>query len=349
MSTVSSLRPGKGKLASIPIRDPEPSPSGHEPADLAAVFARGLVPIVPDFLARSDGTSIGYRGQLHWIQGEPESGKSWLAILACVQAIAAGGRATYVDYETNVVRFLLRLQALGLAPEDVIRGLTYVHPGGPVSRHLDHYRRLFAGRDVVAIDACTASMAAEGLNPDKALEVAAWLDLLPLTAASEGAATLVIDHVVKSPEQRGRWATGSGHKLAATDVAFSVTAVHLEPMAPGHRGRAWVNISKDRDGGVKAIAEQGSTTIADLVLDATEQPAILSLDVPSAAPVKRSTADRIHALVPEAPDTIGLAELAEQLGLAERTIKNTLLGSSLRNFVQNVAPRNKAAAWQRYE
>jgi hypothetical protein len=322
---------------------------GHEPADLAAVFAGGLVPIVPDFLARSDGASIGYRGQIHWIQGEPESGKSWMAILACVQAIAAGGRATYVDYETNVVRFLLRLQALGMAPEDVIRGLTYVHPNGPVRAHLDHYRGLFAGRDVVVIDACTAAMAAEGLNPDKALEVANWMSLLPQHAVDEGAAAFVIDHVVKSMETRGRWATGSGHKLAATDVAFSVKAVHLEPMAPGRRGRAWIHFEKDRDGGVKAIAEAGSTTIADLVLDASVEPATLSLDPPSAAPVKASTADRIYELVPDVPETIGLDEIADELGLAAKTIKNTLTGPRLRNFVHNVAPKNKAAAWQRYE
>jgi hypothetical protein len=47
--------------------------------------------------------------------------------------------------------------------------------------------------------------------------VASWLELLPRWAARLGAAVLVLDHVVKNVETRGRWATGSQHKLAGLD------------------------------------------------------------------------------------------------------------------------------------
>ena len=324
------------------------APPGHEPADLASVYEIGLEPILPDFLARSDGRTIGYRGQLHWVQGEPESGKSWLAILACVQAIAEGGRATYVDYETSVARFLLRLRALGIPDADVVERLTYVSPEGSVREHGEHYAHLFAGREVVAIDACTAAMTAEGLNPDKALDVAAWKSRLPDWAIGEGAAVLVVDHVVKSREDRGRWATGSGHKLAATDVAFSLDAIRHEPFGVGLRGRAWVHVQKDRDGGIRSLEDEHGA-VADLVLDATGTPATLALEAPSAKPVKESTADRIYALVPDPPETIGLDEIAETVGASPKTCKNTLAGPRLRNLVQNVAPKNRASAWQRYE
>jgi hypothetical protein len=334
-----------------PVADPSvngaSSKNGVVAADLAALIAGGLEPIVPDFLERSDGAAIGYRGQLHWVQGEPESGKSWLAILACLRAVMDGERAAYVDYETSAVRFLLRLQALGASWDAVIERMTYVQPVGSVRDQAESLAALFAGRAVVAVDACTAAMTAEGLNPDKAMEVDEWLDRLPRIAVREGAATFVVDHVVKSRDDRGRWATGSGHKLAASDVAFSLSAVHLEPFGVGLRGRSWVHVAKDRDGGIRALADPKHGTVADIVLDATESPVRLTLEPPSGAPVKESNADRIWALLPAAPETITADVIAEAVGITEKSVRRILLTELKLLGATNVANGNERGRWCR--
>ena len=51
----------------------------------------------PDLVARTDGECLFYRGCLHAIQGEPESAKWWLAIVAIAGAIDAGLEAACFD------------------------------------------------------------------------------------------------------------------------------------------------------------------------------------------------------------------------------------------------------------
>ncbi len=115
-------------------------------------------------------------------------------------------------------------------------------------------------------------MSLQGLAGRDDGDVAAWLELLPRWAARLGPAVLVIDHVVKDPESRGRWATGSQHKLAGLDgAAYALTAV--QPFGRGMTGRSRLTVEKDRSGQVRPHAVRmtgGRDWIADLVLESRD-------------------------------------------------------------------------------
>jgi hypothetical protein len=57
---------------------------------------------------------------------------------------------------------------------------------------------------------------------------------------ANGAATIVIDHVVKARGDRGRFAAGSERKLGAVDVHIGLETI--EPFGRGRSGRAKVTV-----------------------------------------------------------------------------------------------------------
>lgn len=72
-------------------------------------------------------------------------------------------------------------------------------------------------------------------------------------ALNTGAAVLMIDHVTKSGEGRGRYAIGGQSKMAGlTGAAYTVDVV--EPLGRGLRGILSVRVAKDRPGGVRGWA-----------------------------------------------------------------------------------------------
>src|SRR5687768_6675613 len=86
-----------------------------------------------------------------------------------------------------------------------------------------------------------------------------------------GAAVLMLDHVTKSREGRGRFAFGSQHKLASGDVGFLLEA--RQPAGIGRTGRTSILISKDRHGALRQKGSPGRDMLswyADLVLEGSE-------------------------------------------------------------------------------
>jgi hypothetical protein len=97
------------------------------------------------------------------------------------------------------------------------------------------------------VELCPVNIA--GLRPTDDVDVAE-MQLLPKALAKLGPAVLLIDHVVKEKQSRGRYATGSQHKLSGiTGAAYTI-----EPQARfaiGTSGSSVVLIVKDRPGGVR--------------------------------------------------------------------------------------------------
>src|SRR5947207_2339491 len=81
---------------------------------LAPYVAGDVEPERPTMLVRGDGTFLLYPGRLHWLSGEPESLKSWLAQIAVADALEDGLRATYLDFEATPRELVARLRALGV-------------------------------------------------------------------------------------------------------------------------------------------------------------------------------------------------------------------------------------------
>jgi hypothetical protein len=297
---------------------------GFAHVDAAAVLSGDLRPPRPDFLRRSDGEHLLYRGKLHWFMGEPEHGKTWLALMAAAERLEAGGTVVYIDFEDSAESIFHKL--LILKPhlrEAIAARFRYIQPPGPVNaKVLEFYEfEEFAGADLIVVDACTEAMTLENLNPDINADVARWLVGLPAAAVRSGAAVVVIDHVVKDSDGRGRWAIGAQHKLAHVPVAYSINCA--EPFAPGAVGRATISISKDRPGGVRSFA-LGRKVAASLVIDATVPTTLAAaLFVPSvwAGPTRKM--ESLLELMRKNPDPRSKSAMAD-LGGGSHTAREAV-------------------------
>src|SRR5690606_24194714 len=125
---------------------------------------------------------------------------------------------------------------LGLPDEQIRDQFHLVRPDRPLNElNLEGYQELFGLIEavrprIVVVDACTAAMASAGLEPEKASDVANWLKRqVKIIHRVWNPAILVVDHVTKSKDERGRWAFGSQHKLAAVDGVALLAHVH-EPI-----------------------------------------------------------------------------------------------------------------------
>jgi hypothetical protein len=245
------------------------------PVDLEAVLAGPLDPPEPTTLVRSDGKKLLYDNMLHWVASEPEAGKSWLALMAVKECIESGRGVVYFDYEMSPEDVVRRLVLIGANTSDIIKHLTYIRPPGKMSNEVlqfygtptDDAPAMFAGVALVVFDACTEAMTADGFDPLSQTDVAAWLQRAPRLALRMGSMVLVLDHVTKSRETQGRWAIGAQHKMAQTDVHYSLHAVR--PFAPGLVGMSTVKVEKDRPGGVRAFA-LGGEKVGTLVLNSED-------------------------------------------------------------------------------
>ena len=220
----------------------------------------------PGIIYRTGGPGLLYPGKVHGLAGEPESGKSWLALWAVAQVLTAGGRAVLLDFEDDETGIVGRLRALGATVAQVEAGFVYIRPSQALDdlagRHLD---QACADSTLAVVDGTTEGMAMHGWAPKNDVDVALWQARVLRRMAAHGCAVLAIDHVVKDRESRGRWATGSQHKLAGVDGASYLVEVR-KPWAPGRSGLARLVVVKDRPGAVRAALED-LRTVGDMVVD----------------------------------------------------------------------------------
>jgi hypothetical protein len=259
----------------IPLRTLQPATDeaglDWTPRDLTSYLDGTFQPPTPSLLRRQDGACLMYRGRVHWISGEPEAGKSWLGLLACAQELWAGRQVVYVDWEDGPEGITRRLLDLDVDAAVIRERFHYVQPEsalGPMRR--ERLQPWVEASSLLVIDACTESLAQQGLSSKDDTDIAQWLDILPRWAARLGPAIAVLDHVVKDADSRGRWATGSQHKLAGLDgVAYAVETVH--PAGRGLTGRSRLFVSKDRHGQVRGPLTAPSAGhrhwAGDLVID----------------------------------------------------------------------------------
>ncbi|GAA4964971.1 bifunctional DNA primase/polymerase [Pseudonocardia tropica] len=235
--------------------------------DLAPVLAGDVEVPSPTVLARSDGEHLLYPGSIHWVFGEPESGKSWVALAACVEQIRAERHVLYLDYENGAVELIARLTQFGLSPDEIGLYFHMLEPEtrlgqGEAEQYAAHLQALRPA--VVVLDAFTEVADMEGLSPNDAEAVSRVVRLYLKPAERAGAAVVVIDHVVKDTDRRGLWPSGSQHKKSAVSGAAYLVRMR-DQFAPGRCGRAELVVAKDRRGKVRAISsdKQAGTFILD--------------------------------------------------------------------------------------
>jgi hypothetical protein len=251
--------------------DDVPSSDGSSwaPVDLRAALAGGSSEPPPTLLQRTDDVCLLYRGKLHLVYGEPEVGKGWLALYAVAQCLLAGERVMYIDFEADELQIVSRLRELGVPAKTILRRFTYVRPYEALTD--DAWGALEGVLDpvpgLVVVDGVTEALTYQGLDLEGNTHTARWFALLPRRLALLGAAVIVIDHVVKDKEKRGRYAIGAQQKLAGADVGLSLEM--QESLGRGREGSVRLLVTKDRPGHVRPHGQSVKPNvdwIADMVV-----------------------------------------------------------------------------------
>jgi hypothetical protein len=255
-------------------------PNGWAPIDLTPIlFGKRQMRPAPTMLPRSDGINLLYDGKLHWISGEPEGLKSWLAQIAVADAIMQNLVAFYLDFEADAESVIDRFRALGATPHAILANLSYHRPEVGVGRRGDDTADVLLAaarvrRPVITvIDGVQASMGLDDLDSNSARDFYRWWGSFgrPLLRLTTGP-TIAIDHVVKLTENRKQYAAGTGQKQAAVDVHIGTEVI--DPFGVGMTGRAALTLQKDRPGMLQAHAGkrvQGRAPLGTLIMQSTAE------------------------------------------------------------------------------
>lgn len=225
--------------------------------DVAGLLSGDLPPApTPSVFHRSDGNCLFYSGQFNLLFGEAESGKTFVVIGAIARALIAGQRAVFIDMDHNGVQAIVtRLLAFGVPPETLsdLNKFRYKEPEDKIDLIATVADLKAWQPHVVGVDSIGELLPSLGLNsnsPDD-FTIAHTTVLKPL--AMSGACVIAIDHVAKNAESKAQGPTGTVAKARAVGgVMLRVTV--KDQFRPGHGGSCYLNIKKDRHGGLRAAS-----------------------------------------------------------------------------------------------
>jgi AAA domain len=134
--------------------------------------------------------AIAYPGRRHIWSGEPESLKSWAALVLCAEEMHQGRDVVYVDLEMGRREMLARLRDLGLDDETIGQHFIYLEPSEPLSAAnvRADLAALLADRlpTLAVVDAMTGALQLHGLDPNSGRDIEtfyrAGVELLRTTA-----------------------------------------------------------------------------------------------------------------------------------------------------------------------
>lgn len=272
----------------------EPPPFAPEPSAAAPPGTFDLVtpdrvrnrrpPPAPAYGAFGGGRALFYDEGVHWVQGESESGKSWVALSVVLDVLRAGGLVLLVDHEDSEGPVLERLEQLGATDAEFGR-LCYVAaldvPHAAIVEHLTSSGRDYA---CVVVDGVTSALTAAGLSGRDEQELTAWCDALPRRARM----AVCVDHVVKAVDERRGMAVGTqAKKSVVTGASYEVECI--EKFGRGTTGELVLRPQKDKRGGVRALIGARGVRVRFSSDPAT---GAVSMLVPSSA----TTPERVRAV-----------------------------------------------------
>lgn len=294
----------------------------------------------PTLLPVRNGTPLLYEGTVNALYGETESGKTWIALHAAEALLRSDptARVLWIDYESSAPKFGGRCRAFSLDPE-LIERIDYINPRHPISNpklpgasseHYPYLRELVEVNPyrLAVVDTMTGALSVEGLDPNVGTDIETAYRWLFRTITANGAAVLVLDHVTKSGESRGKYAIGSERKLSVIDGA----AYFVEVARPWSRatvepihGSANIRLAKDRPGHVRAGRSELSTVA---VVEVTATPDGL-LDVRVVSPLDTVATPPIDLLrevieLVRADGPITTERICKQLGGKRETVRGVV-------------------------
>lgn len=228
--------------------------------DVAGLLAGGIPePPAPEVLRRNDGTGLFYMGQVNALFGPPECGKTHVTIAAAAEILNHGGRAVFLDLDHNGMHSTVtRLLASGVSAEILqnLERFRYLEPEDKQNL-MDAVADLKAWNpDLAIIDSVGELLPMMNLSsnsPDD-FTIAHTHVLKPL--AMSGACVVIIDHVAKNTESQAQGPTGTAAKSRAIGGTMLRVTVK-DQFAPGRGGACYLNIKKDRHGGLRAASPSG--------------------------------------------------------------------------------------------
>lgn len=247
-------------------------------ADLAALLATDMEPERLTIGKRSDGACLIYPGKMHSLIAESTTGKGWIALQWALEIMVEGGSVIYFDYEDSPRSIARRLLILGATRTMITNQFCYIRPEGKFGPAEKARLSVLFGElnpDLIIVDAWVGAMNREGLKEDLSEDIETWVERVArwMIRESNGAAMLILDHVTKDPETRGRYARGSGRKLEALDgCAYQVKVI--TPFSQNKAGLLRLVCGKDR-GGNYFIGE----TVADIKVTPAGAGELLRVDV----------------------------------------------------------------------
>jgi hypothetical protein len=289
-ATPSSSRLGPTPPADVPDVTPAEPLASWAPIDLGPYLDGTHVAPTATLLQRSDGLGLLYPRMTHSLHGESESGKSWVALWELSRLIKAEMPCAMVDFESDAGVVVSRLLLLGTPVELIAKWFHYRRPerspaGDP--EELAAWNVLMITAYVlVVLDGVTDAMGLFGKASKDNDDAAAFAKLLPRQIADRtGAAVLMIDHVTKDKDSRGRFALGGQAKMASlTGAAFTVDV--LQPLGEGLMGELELRVAKDRHGRLRGQAgpmrSDRTQAVARFIFDSSQPWApVVALEPPA--------------------------------------------------------------------
>jgi len=253
-----------------------------------------------------------YTGKRHALSGPPEAAKTLgAAIFGLEHMRATQKRFALIDFEMGEHATRLLLSDLGATLEE-IRQVYYVAAEGPPKAD-DLYALSEAGVTLAVIDSAAGAYAVSGLDDNKRQDAEtfsrAWIG--PLWQL--GITTVVLDHVPKNTEARGRYAIGSERKLGVVDVHLGFEPV--KALTRGGHGLIRVVTHKDRPGHLNRPAaselELHSDPETHRITWAFQQPAAVALGTGGFRPT--TLMDRVLEFMAANPEPISRTALAKSV------------------------------------
>jgi hypothetical protein len=274
-SSIARLDPKTTKLTLVdanPIVETEPERDSWIPISLNDLPEKP--PVQPDL----GQTGLVYPGKRHVFSGPPESAKTLAAYCILIQIARCGGMGILIDFEMGGYDARKRLYELGASAAEINR-IPYIEPDQPASGARIE-RLVDLNPHLVVIDASAGVYALEGLDDNKRLDVEKVSSLYVKAFWRNQIATILIDHVVKDSEARGRYAIGSERKLGGADVHLGFDPITA--ISRGTSGKYKITTHKDRGGFLKrghlADMELSSDPITHSIAWAFTEPVVSTDD-----------------------------------------------------------------------
>lgn len=253
----------------------------------------------PAFLTRDDGNALFYPGRVNGIVAPSESGKTWVVLLAVVQAANDGRRVTILDFEDSHKGITGRLRAMGLTKTQIRDHVAYIgpdeafHPFLPTGRDLHEHLAAWQP-ELIVLDGFNAAMTLQGLDLMSNKDATTFAQTILKPLAVDGACVVYIDHTPKDTENKSSGGIGAQAKRAMT-TGCALRVEIVKAFGKGQPGKIRLRVDKDRQGDVRGHSLPGKAGhwAGDVTIDPDgEHGVLVQLHAPNGAGSSDTNEDR---------------------------------------------------------